>query len=92
MGRCMTEAYPKRSLLRRGLDACSISQSTHTMAMPSPTTRARSSNVRAGAVSMENIHQAAISPGLLATKLCTKAFPGSPKTNSTEEVASEALK
>src|ERR1019366_1606358 len=49
--------YPKRSLLRCGLDICSISQSIHTKAMPRPTTTPKNSNVRPGAVSMVSIHE-----------------------------------
>jgi hypothetical protein len=33
---------------------------------------------------MENIRQATIGPRLLVSKLGTKAFPGSPRTNWTE--------
>jgi hypothetical protein len=51
-------AYPKRSLLRCGLDVCSISQSIHTKAVPNPMTTPRNSNVRPGAVSMVNIRDA----------------------------------
>ena len=51
-------AYPKRSLLRCGLDICSISLSIHTKALPRPTTTPKNSNVRPGAVSMVNIHDA----------------------------------
>src|ERR1700731_3315495 len=50
-------AYPKRSLLRRGLDICSISQSIHTKAVPRPTTTPKNSSVRPGAVSMLPIHE-----------------------------------
>lgn len=62
--------------------------------MPSPTTTARSSNVRAGAVSMENIHQATIGPRLLVSKLGTKAFSLQPEDelDRDQEVASEALR
>jgi hypothetical protein len=49
-------AYPKRSLLRRGLDP--TSQSIHTNATPRPTTTPKYGNVRPGAVSMVNIHNA----------------------------------
>jgi hypothetical protein len=49
--------YPKRSLLRRGLDICSISQSIQTKAAPRLTTTPRNSNVRPGAVSMVVIHE-----------------------------------
>lgn len=45
-------ALHNRPLLHHGLDTCSISQSIQTKAMPRPTTTNRSSNVRAGAVSM----------------------------------------
>src|SRR5882672_12623078 len=55
-------AYPNRSLLRRCLDICSISQSIHTNAMPKPTTTPKNSNVRAGAVSMVNIHKSKQTP------------------------------
>ena len=34
----MLAGYPNRSLLRRGLDTCSTSQSIHTTAMPRPMT------------------------------------------------------
>jgi hypothetical protein len=50
-------AYPKRSLLRCGLDVCSISQIIHTKAVPKPTTTPKNSNVRPGAVSMVSIHE-----------------------------------
>src|SRR6266849_4027362 len=42
-------AYPNRSLLRRCLDICSISQSIHTNAMPKPTTTPKNS-IKANAV------------------------------------------
>ena len=54
----MPVAYPKRSLLRGGLDICSISQSSHTKAVPRPTTTPKNSSVRPGAVSMVSIHSA----------------------------------
>ena len=44
--------YPNRSLLRRGLDTCSTSQSIHTTAMPRPMTTPKNNNVKPGAVSM----------------------------------------
>ena len=47
--------YPNRSLLRRDLDVCSISQSIHTKETPRPTTTPKNSNVRPGAVSMVSI-------------------------------------
>jgi hypothetical protein len=50
-------AYPKRSLLRCGLDICSISQSIHTKAVPRPTTTPKNSSVRPGAVSMLTIRE-----------------------------------
>ena len=50
--------YPKRSLLRGGLDICSISQSSHTKAVPRPTTTPKNSSVRPGAVSMVSIRSA----------------------------------
>ena len=52
-------AYPKRSLLRCGLDVCSISHSIHTKAVPRPTTTPRNNSVRPGIVSivsMVSIH------------------------------------
>jgi hypothetical protein len=48
--------YPNRSLLRRGLDTRSTSQSIQTTAMPRPTTTPKNSNVKPGAVSMATIH------------------------------------
>ena len=54
----MLVGYPNRSLLRRGLDACSTSQSIHTKAMPRPTTTPKNNNVKPGGVSMVVIHNA----------------------------------
>ena len=54
----MRVGYPNRSLLRRGLDTCSTSQSIHTKAMPRPTTTPKNNNVKPGAVSMVVIHNA----------------------------------
>jgi hypothetical protein len=54
----MRVGYPNRSLLRRGLDTCSTSQSIQTTAMPRPTTTPKNSNVKPGAVSMVTIHNA----------------------------------
>jgi hypothetical protein len=51
-----TAGYPNRSLLRRGLDTRSTSQSIQTTAMPRPTTTPKNSNVKPGAVSMATIH------------------------------------
>src|SRR5258706_14774181 len=54
----MRAGYPNRSLLRRGLDTCSTSQSIHTKAMPRPTTTPKNNNVKLGAVSMVVIRNA----------------------------------
>jgi len=54
----MRVGYPNRSLLRRGLDTCSTSQSIHTKAMPRPRTTPKNNNVKPGAVSMVVIHNA----------------------------------
>jgi len=54
----MLVGYPNRSLLRRGLDTCSTSQSIHTKAMPRPTTTPKNNNVKSGAVSMVVIRNA----------------------------------
>ena len=54
----MPIGYPNRSLLRRRLDTCSTSQSIHTKATPRPTTTPKNSNVKPGAVSTVNIHNA----------------------------------
>jgi hypothetical protein len=54
----MPVGYPNRSLLRRGLDTRSTSQSIQTKAMPRPTTTPKNSNVKPGAVSMVTIHNA----------------------------------
>jgi len=56
-------AYLTRSRLRLALDktcldVCSNSQSTHTNAVPKPTTIPRKTNVKAGVVSMFNIPDA----------------------------------
>jgi hypothetical protein len=48
----MPAGYPNRSLLRRGLDTCSTSQSIHTTAMPRPMTTPKNNNVKPGAVNM----------------------------------------
>jgi hypothetical protein len=49
-------AYPKRSLLRCGLDTVrSISQNIQTTAVPRLITTPRNTNVKAGAVSMFSI-------------------------------------
>jgi hypothetical protein len=52
----MPVGYPNRSLLRRGLDTCSTSQSIRTKAMPRPTTTPKNSNVKPGAVSNGDLH------------------------------------
>ena len=54
----MPIGYRNRSLLRRRLDTCSTSQSIHTKATPRPTTTPKNSNVKPGAVSTVNIHNA----------------------------------
>ncbi len=54
----MPVGYPNRSLLRRGLDTRSTSQSIQTTAMPRPTTTPKNSNVKPGAVSMVTIYNA----------------------------------
>ena len=48
----MLVGYPNRSLLLRGLDTCSTSQSIQTKAMPRPMTTTKNNNVKPGAVNM----------------------------------------
>jgi hypothetical protein len=75
-------AYPKRSLLRCGLDtACSISQNIQTTAVPRPTTTPRNTNVKAGAVSMFSIPDAMQAAYQQTKRGLGDKTPGPPKSS-----------